>query len=243
MMNTPQTPSKAVLITGAAQRVGAGIALRFAKEGYDVALHYNASEAAAKKIQQEIQALGSACVLIRHDMRDIARIPEFLQNVKRQMPHCSALINNASIFERATFAETEEELFDRQMQVNFKAPVFLTQHFVRLFGKGCVINMLDSEITDTYGNHFAYLLAKKALAAFTEMAARQLGPHFRVNGICPGILLPSNELDINYINKLAPTLPMGQIASLDQVADAALFLCGSGVTGQLLYIDGGQHLL
>lgn len=233
----------AILITGAAQRVGAALALHFAKLGHDVALHYNRSEPAARKIQQEIHALGAECVLIRHDMHDIKGIPTFMAEVKRQMPHVTMLINNASIFERAKFMETDEALFDRQMEVNFKAPFFMTQAFARTFGKGCIINMIDSEIVHTQGSHFAYLLSKKTLAAFTEMAARELGPHIRVNAICPGILLPSNELDMSYIQQLKTRLPLGNIASLEQVAEAAHFLCSGVTTGQLIYADGGQHLL
>ena len=237
------TNPHAILITGAAQRVGAALALHFARHGHDVVLHYNHSEPAARKIQQEIEALGATCILVRHDMHDIKGIPGFLREVKRRMPHCTTLINNASIFERATFLETDEELFDRQMEVNYKAPVFMTQAFARVFGKGCIINMIDSDISRTQGSHFAYLLSKKALASFTEMAAHELGPQIRVNGICPGILLPSNELDIAYIQSIKDKLPLGHIASLDDVAETALWLCKGLTTGQFMYIDGGQHLL
>ncbi len=237
------TNEHAILITGAAQRVGASLALHFARHGHDVALHYNRSEPAARKIQQEIEALGAACILVRHDMHDIKGIPNFVSEVKRRMPHCTTLINNASIFERGKLMETDEAMFDRQMEVNFKAPFFMTQAFARIFGKGCVINMIDSEIVHTQGSHFAYLMSKKALAEFTEMAARELGPHIRVNGICPGILLPSNELDMAYIQQLKSRLPLGQIASLEQVAETAHWLCKGVTTGQLIYTDGGQHLL
>lgn len=237
------THPSAILITGAAQRVGAALALHFARHGHDVALHYNHSEQAARKIQQEIESLGATCILVRHDMHDIKGIPAFVQEVKKRMPHCAVLINNASIFERASFMETDEALFDRQMEVNFKAPFFMTQAFVKYFGKGCVINMLDTDIQAHPITHFGYMLAKKTLAEFTQMAARELGPHVRVNGICPGILLPSNELDHDYIQRLSPTLPLKAIATLEQVAKAALFLCSGVTTGQLIYTDGGQHLL
>lgn len=235
--------TQGILITGAAQRVGASLALAFAKTGHDVVLHYNHSEQAARKIQEEIESLGAACVLLRHDMHDIKGIPAFLHEVKKRLPHCSVLINNASIFERGTLMETTEDLFDRQMEVNFKAPFFMTQGFARLFTKGCIINMLDTDIVSTQGSHFAYLMAKKALAAFTEMAARELGPHIRVNAICPGILLPSNELDLDYIKKISPGLPMKKIATLEQIAETALWLCKGGTTGQFIFTDGGQHLL
>ncbi|NCY25814.1 MAG: SDR family oxidoreductase [Alphaproteobacteria bacterium] len=234
---------RAVLITGAAQRVGAAMALHFAQNGYDIALHYNLSQSAAGRIKKDIEQLGARCVLLRHDMQDIAGIANFMREVRAQMPYCTALVNNASVFDRASFQETDEAFLDRQFTVNFKAPFFLTQAFSREFTEGCVINMLDSEISGTQGSHFAYLLSKKALADFTAMAARQLGPYMRVNAICPGILLPSNELDAAYIDRLSGDLPQRRVGTLEEVVSAALWLAQSPVTGQFIYIDGGQQLL
>ena len=139
--------------------------------------------------------------------------------------------------------ETDETLFDRQFAVNLKAPFFLTQAFAKTFGKGCVINMLDTDIAQMQGSHFAYLLSKKALAEFTAMAARVLGPKIRVNGICPGALLQNAE-DKQFIEKLRPRLPLRRQAELEEVAQAVYFLCQDGpITGQLIFADGGQHLL
>lgn len=232
-----------VFITGAAKRVGAELSRHFARNGYDVGLHYHSSEAEAGALAAELTGLGAACHLFAADMQDIAGLPALMDRVKRALPHCAVLVNNASVFEPATFLQTDEVLFDRQLTVNLKAPFFLTQAFARSFGQGCVINLLDSEVEQNHGHHFAYLLSKKALAGFTEMAARQLGPQIRVNAVCPGILLPSNELDAAYIEKLSKTLPLRAIGSLEQVAQAALWLSGASVTGQMVYVDGGQHLL
>lgn len=233
----------AVLITGAAQRVGAAMALHFAAAGYDVALHYNQSHSAAMRIQKDIEQLGVRCTLIRHDMTDIAGIPAFMREVRNLVPRCTTLVNNASVFDRASFMETGEAFLDHQFTVNFKAPFFVTQAFAREFSEGSVINMLDTDIASTQGSHFAYLLSKKALAEFTAMAARQLGPDIRVNGICPGILLPSNELDAAYIEKISKTLPQRRVGTLEEVVSAALWLAQSSVTGQFIYVDGGQQLL
>lgn len=231
----------AVLITGAAQRVGAALALHFAQSGFDVGLHYHRSQAAALRIQKDIEQLGARCVLFRHDMQDIKGIPVFMREVRRQLPNASVLVNNASVFERARFMETDEAFFDHQMTVNFKAPFFLTQAYVSEYAEGVVINMLDADIGKSQGSHFAYLLSKKVFAEFTLMAAKQLAPSVRVHGICPGILMPSNELDVAYIEKLAPTLPQQRIGTLEEVADAALWLARTASTGQLIYVDGGMH--
>jgi pteridine reductase len=235
---------KAVLITGGARRVGAAFSLYFAERGYDVALHYNSSKAEAVKIQRAIDKIGRKCELFACDLQKTKALPAMMKQVQKAMPHCTALINNASIFERAGFLDTDEALFDRQLNVNFKAPFFLTQAFARSFKKGCVVNVLDTDIAQTQGSHFAYLLSKKALAAFTPMAARALGPDIRVNGVCPGAVLPSSQLDKNYMEKLPNALPLKRLARLEEVAAAALSLCeNEAITGQILYADSGQHLL
>ncbi len=234
---------RGVIITGGARRVGAALVRHFAANGYDVALHYHTSEAEAKKLQAELEKKGKNILLFSHDLFGISGIPSLINDIHQAMPHTSVLVNNASVFERATMMETDEALFDRQMDMNFKAPFFLTQAFAQAFGKGSVINMLDTSITRTEGSHFVYLLAKKALGEFTRMAARELGPDIRVNGVCPGIVLPSNELDENYMVRREKQLPLRKVASLEQVAAAARWLCEADVTGQTVFVDGGEHVL
>jgi NAD(P)-dependent dehydrogenase (short-subunit alcohol dehydrogenase family) len=236
--------SQAVIITGGAKRVGAALSRSFARRGFDILLHYHRSASDALLLKAEIEALGRACILLPQDLSDIQALPALIKKAHEAMPHCAALINNASVFEQAVFTETDEALLDHQFAANFKAPFFLTQAFAATFGKGCVINMLDTHITQTHGTHFAYLLSKKTLAEFTLMAARALGPAVRVNGVCPGILLPSNELDKSYMEELSPTLPLQKLGALQDVAEAAHWLCSAeGITGQLIFTDGGQHLL
>jgi len=234
----------AILITGAARRVGAALALYFARYGYDIALHYNSSKADATKLKIKIEKLGAQCTLFHQDLSDIEALPRFMQDVRTYVRNCTALINNASIFERAEFMDTDEALFDRQFAVNFKAPFFLTQAFATTFGKGCVIHMLDTYIQQNEGSHFAYLLSKKTLAEFTTMAARALGPEIRVNGICPTIMLPSEYYDEAYMKNKAQLLPLKRLPVAEEVAAAAYWLCESkAITGQLLFPDGGHHLL
>ena len=238
------TTRPGILITGGAKRVGAALSRHFAKHEYDIALHYNQSKAEADGVQKEIEALGAKCVLVEHDMRDIVGIPAFMERVKNAMPDCTALINNASVFERATLMDTDEALFDRQFDVNFKAPFFLTQSFAKTFGKGCVVNMLDTDISKTQGSHFAYLLSKKTLAEFTMMAARELGPDIRVNGVCPGYLLSASAADEAYEQKMETLIPMKSHPTLEDVANCAHWLMAQPyITGQLIFVDGGKHVL
>jgi pteridine reductase len=234
---------KAVLITGGARRIGAAISLYFAEQGYDVALHYHRSKDASK-IKKKIEVMGRKCELFPHDLHKISGIPALMNKVKKTMPHCVALINNASIFERAELMQTDEALLDRQFMVNLKAPFFMTQAFAKHFEKGAVINILDTNIVQTHGSHFAYLLSKKTLADFTVMAARALGPKIRVNGVCPGAILPASAKDKEYTEKLKSVIPLKNHPSPMEVAAAAAWLIEQKhITGQLIFVDGGQHVL
>lgn len=231
---------RAVIITGGAKRVGAALSRYFSAKGYDIALHYSTSKTEAEALHTE---LGN-CELFQHDLNDVADIPALMADIKSRMPHAVTLINNASIFNRKNFLETDEAFFDAQMTVNFKAPFFLTQAFAKSFGAGSVVNIIDTDIQKTGGSHFAYLLSKKALADFTQMAARDLGPKIRVNGVCPGIMLPSNELDEDYMKRLSQTLPLRATATVQQTVEATFMLAeNNALTGQLLFVDGGSSTL
>lgn len=234
----------AVIVTGGARRVGASIVRHFADNGYDIALHYNKSESEAKALQKDIEAMGVTCQLFQQDLSQISKLDGFIATIHKAMPHVSALINNASVFERAAFLETDEALFDRQFDANFKAPFFLTQSFARHVAKGSVINILDTEIVQTQGSHFAYLLSKKTLADFTIMGARALGPNIRVNAVCPGCPLPANEDDAKYVEKLKQVIPLQSHPEPKEIGEAALWLSNQKhITGQLIFVDGGKHVL
>lgn len=235
---------QAVFITGAARRVGAAMALYFAKHGFDIALHYHHSEKEAQSIKAQVEGQGAQCALFAHNLVDIGGIAGLVARVKKTMPHCVALVNNASIFERSEFMDTDEALFDRQFDVNFKAPFFLTQDFARVFGAGCVINILDTDIVEHQGSHFAYLLSKKTLAEFTLMAARSLGPSVRVNGVCPGCMLPSSENEVAYEEKMEALVPLKSHPGLEELSEAVRWLIAQKhITGQLIFVDGGKHVL
>lgn len=235
---------EAVLITGAARRVGRTIALFLAGKGYDIALHYHRSRAEAQAAQAEIAALGVRCELLSADLTDAARLPALMEEALHLFPQCRTLINNASLFDRAPLMESSVALAETQFRINFFAPAFLTQAFAARAGRGCVINLLDTAVADHAHSHFFYLLSKKALAGFTRMAAVELGPRIRVNGICPGIMLPSDMWGEEYMEKKSQRLPLRSLATPKNVADAAWWLMQSeAVTGQLLFIDGGEHLL
>lgn len=235
---------RAALITGGAKRIGAVLATSLAAEGYDIALHYHTSQKEAEAVQKDIEALGVACALFPHDLMDTAGLDALVLRVKETFSHLNTLINNASVFERATLLESDVALFDRQHTINLKAPIFLTQAFAKHIGTGCVINMIDSNIAHFGTSHFMYLLSKKSLAEFTRMSARALGANIRVNAICPGAVIPSNENDQEYETRLQAKLPLARLPNVEDICAAVSWLLTQpNITGQLIYTDSGQHLL
>lgn len=234
---------KAALITGAGKRLGKEMALALAGMGYDIALHYYSSEKHAKKTAEEIKSLGRKCEIFKADLSNTKRIKTLTALVFRAFPNCSLLINNASIFEDRDFMEVTEESFDREFALNFKAPFFLSQEFSRRKSAEIIVNMLDTRVSRIEPGHFVYNLSKKALRDFTLMAARALGPKIRVNGICPGPILPPPGRDSKYLRRISGNTPLGKPGHPDYVISALKYILdNSYVTGECLYVDGGQHL-
>ena len=245
-LSSPSFPRRreAILITGAGRRVGAQMVRRLAERGYDIALHYNTNKAGAEEAQKAAQKAGAACELFSYDLADRASYAALIDAVFKRFPACRHLVNNASIFEKRSFMETRPEDFDAQMTINFKAPFFITQDFVRHCKNAVIVNLLDTAVSSNEISNFTYLLSKKALMHFTFMAANALGPDVRVNAVCPGIVLPLNEHDEDYMRRLSEKLPLREVAKVDEVVDAVqLLLETSSLTGQMLFIDGGERLL
>lgn len=234
----------ALLITGAAKRVGKAIALHFAAKGYDIALHYNHAQAEAEVVARDIAALGVRCELLQADLADPGRYEPLIAGAYNLFPSLAALVNNASVFDAGQFMESDIAMYEREFRINTQAPIFLTQAFAKYVGEGAVVNMIDTKISHHKHSHFFYLLSKKTLAEFTKMAAMELAPRVRVNGVCPGFLLPGGGWGQDYQGRLEPNLPLKKIATLDEVAGAVYSLIeNKSITGQFLYVDGGEHLL
>jgi len=234
--------AKAVLITGAARRLGRATALYLAEKGYDIALHYYGSEEDAVSAKEAVEAFGQQCVLLKQDLRELAALPALITKAREVMPHLCVLVNNASTFRRISFADTTPESLEEDMALNFKAPFFLIQAFAAQVGQGSVVNMLDTAITGHYGAYFAYLLAKKNLAEFTYMAARELAPQLRVNAVCPGFVLPTEGDGAQHDPHHNKAMLLAQPTPGD-IAEAVYTLAeNKALTGQLLMINGGEHL-
>lgn len=235
---------KAALVTGAARRIGRALAIALAEAGYDIALHFHDSAADAKKTAKEIKKTGRKCKIYSANLSKEKETQGLFTKVLRDFPNLNVLIHNASIFKKANFLNTSSKLLDENFNLHVKTPFFLTQSFAQKCKTGHVITLLDSKICQNQSEYFAYLLSKKTLLEFTQMAALALAPHIRVNAIAPGVILPPAGQSDRDLKKLVQKVPLQKKGSPEAISKALLFLLENNyITGQCLFVDGGFHLL
>ena len=235
--------AKAALITGGAKRIGKTIALSLAGKGYDIAMHYRTSKRAAETTRASIEDMGVRCCLFEADLGNSKEVDGLIPDVFEAFPELSLLVNNASIFERAPLLKTTPDLFDRHIHINLRTPLFLSKAFALLCDEGHIINLLDTKIDSMQSVYCAYTLSKKALAQFTLLAAKELGPRIRVNGIAPGLIMPSFGMSQNEFERLGKKIPLRNTGHPDRIVQAVNYLLKNPfVTGEILYVDGGEHL-
>ncbi|QOW10362.1 SDR family oxidoreductase [Kaistella flava (ex Peng et al. 2021)] len=234
------------LVTGSAARIGKAVAIHLAKKGYNLVLHYNSSVDKAQKVKDEIQSLsnGVEVELLQINFLGSNNFDEIFEKLKKQNINIEVLVNCASDFIPSNFQELGSELLDKEMTINFKNPYLLTKAFARVFGKGNIINFIDTKAAKNSTVHLDYILSKKLLKDFTLISAVELAPNIRVNGIAPGLILPPEGKDESYLLNLAQNIPLKTIGNLDEILKAVQFILDSKFfTGQILYIDGGEHLV
>jgi len=231
---------KNAIVTGAAKRIGKALCQRLADEGYNIALHYNNSADDAKLLAD---SLPTKTYLIQADLaaNPTANIVEQAANHLGQI---DLLINNASAFNKCSFMDTNEQLYDAQHNIHVKAPFFLAQQMAKQANNSHIINLLDTNITKNKTTYFAYLLAKKSLANLADMLAVELGSKLRINNILPGATELSDNLDQDYLNNRVGQLPMQRYTSLNEICEAMIFLENNpNLTAQNIYLDGGEQVL
>lgn len=262
-MNLSSNPqalqNQAVLVTGAAKRLGREIALEFAVQGWDIAIHYGQSEVDAQATVAEIQKLGRKAVAFQADLASEAQINSLFEAVAAEFGNLGCLVNSASIFEydRAN-SETpfSGKSLQDHMQVNLVAPILLSQlMYQHQKGKATktskgnlptpsVIQLLDQKLINLNPDYLSYTLSKAALLTAVEILALDFAPHLRVIGLAPGITLTSGDQTESGFTKAHQMTPLGKSSTPSDIAKAAVFLASSNaITGTTLYVDGGQHLL
>ncbi len=246
----------AALITGGGHRLGRALALDFAAQGIAVAVHYNASRDAAEAVAEEARAAGVAAAAVGADLLDRAQTAQLVPAAAATLGRpLDVLVNNASIFEHDTIASATAQSWDRHVGSNLRAPFELTQAFAAQaprgardaagepVASGCVINMIDQRVRKLTPEFATYTIAKAGLWAFTRTAAQGLAPDIRVNAIGPGPTLRGGRQSEEHFRRQRAATVLGRGASPEEIVRAARFILESpGFTGQLLCIDGGQHL-
>ena len=243
----PDAMPRTALVTGGAARLGRAIALELARAGFDIALHYNTSAQAAEQTAAEIRASGRRAVLLPADLADEAMVTPLVAEATRQLGPVGVLVNNASVFMRDEWNDATRAGWDAHMEPNTRAPFVLMQEFARLLPKGAdgmVLNMLDERVWSLTPHFVSYTVSKAALWTLTQTMALALAPRqIRVNAIGPGPVLPTPRQTPEQFARQCASVPLGRVATPDEIARAALSLiCLPSVTGQMLALDGGQHM-
>ena len=247
-------------MTGAAKRLGREIAMQFARQGWDVAVHYGRSEFEASETVAQIQNLGCQAQAFQADLSQEAAVNELFKAVSQRFPDLYCLVNSASIFEydRANSANPlGSKMLQDHMQVNLTAPILLSQLMFqyqkskakKLDEQGevvlpSVIQLLDQKLINLNPDYLSYTLSKAALSTSVEVLALDFASHLRVVGLAPGISLLSGDQTVEGFRKAHQMTPLNKSSTPLDVAKAAIFLAeANAITGTTLYVDGGQHLL
>ncbi len=245
-MNEKVLNGKTILITGAAKRIGRLFALACARAGADIIIHYGHSEDDAIQVKDEVESLGQRGWILAADLGKVDDVTRFISQANEFSP-LYALVNSASIFELLSFNETTYEDWERHIAINLTAPFLLSQAFAKQIPEneqGRIINILDWRALRPAADHFPYTISKAALAALTKSMAVALTPRITVNGLALGAILPPVD-NPSASEKIIESVPAKRWSEAGEVEDALLFLLTGPayITGEIIHVDGGRHLV
>lgn len=234
--------SRTALVTGGAKRLGAAIVRMLAARHWQVVIHYGQSREAAEALAAELGG-----VAVQADLADTASVGTLLARARQTAGEpITALVNSASAFEFDTPGRLDPALAARLYAINCTAPVLLAEALAGQPGlaEGAVVNLLDQKLANPNPDFFSYSCSKFALAGATEMLAQALGPRIRVNAVAPGLTLPSGDQTVEQFERVASANLLQRPVGAEAVADGVAWLLDArSVTGQTLYVDGGQRFV
>lgn len=240
---------KTALITGAARRIGAGLARRLHQEGWRVILHYRSSQTQAQALAAELNGLReNSAALLQGDLLDIANLPALAARAMTCFGRIDALINNASGFYATPLGDISEQNWQELIGSNLQAPLFLAQALAPelIRNRGAIVSLADIHAERPMAGHIVYSIAKAGVVAMTRSLARELAPDVRVNAVAPGAnLWPETEDSINLPERerILTSIPLQKNGSPDDIAGAVAYLLGAPyVTGVILPVDGGRSV-
>ena len=239
--------SDVILITGAARRVGAGLARIVARDGSRVAVHCRGHREEAEAVVADIRAAGGQAEVFQADLTDPASRIALIAGVVAAFGRLDVLVNNASTFDYDTFDTLTEAGWQTHVQANLTAPIMLTRAFADALGsegRGVVVNILDQKVLAPNPDYFSYTAGKVGLAGLTETLALALAPRVRVMGIAPGLILPSGDQTQAEFERAWADTPLGHGATVDDLARTLIYILRTpSLTGRILTVDGGESLI
>ncbi len=245
--------ARVVLVTGGARRIGRELAVGFAAHGWDVAVHFGESQAAAGEVIAQIEALGRRAVALHADLADEAAVAQLVPACTAALGRPACVLNNASRFEEDSAQDVGYEKLLQLMAINVGAPLVLARTLYEATPddaatdeslRTCVINVLDQKLYNMNPDYLSYTLTKAALANATVALAQALAPKVRVVGLAPGLTLQSGDQTPEGFEAAHKVTPLKRASRPGDLVEAALYLASaSGVTGTTLVVDGGQHLV
>lgn len=236
--------NRVALVTGSAKRLGRAIAVRLAREGADLVIHYRTSEAEACEAVAEIERLGRRAIALRADLTSVAEIQGMFRQIGERLGRLDILVNSAANFLHTEFGSTTEQTWDQSLDTNLKAPFFCAQAAAPLLEQtsGVIINLADIGGLLGWPGYIPHCVSKAGVIMLTRCLAKELAPKVRVNAIAPGtITMPGDPLEweADYVRRA----PLQRTGTPDDVGDAVMYLVkASFVTGHVLVLDGGRTL-
>ena len=237
---------RSALVTGGARRIGRAIALTLAAHGWDVAVHYGTSRDDAETLAGEIRRRDRRATAVAADLTRETEVATLVSRAAAAVGPLSVLVNNASAFDRDDALNVTRASWDRHLETNLRAPFVLMQEFARQLpdgAEGSVVNILDERVWNLTPYFTSYTVSKAALWTLTQTMALALAPRIRVNGIGPGPTLPSPRQSDAQFRQQVELLPLRRGTTPDEIARTVMFILESpSMTGQMIALDGGQHL-
>ena len=238
--------NRTALVTGAARRLGRIIALDLAARGWRIGVHYRSSATQAAALVAEIERNGGRAAALAADLDRLDALPELIAACATALGAPTCLINNAARFERDTLDTLDGATWQAQLDVNLRAPIFLTKAFARAVPDGMegnVINVLDQKVLRLNPDYFSYTIAKTALWSATQTMAQALAPKIRVNAVAPGPVLKHEGQSQSAFKRECGATLLRRAVGAGDVACAVRFLLETpSITGQIIALDSGQHL-
>lgn len=242
----PDRLPRTALVTGAGKRIGRAIALSLGRAGFSVAIHYRSSPAEAESLAEELRMLGAETILLQADLAQEAEVAGLVGGAVEALGSLGLLVNNASTFEMDRIETVTRESWDYHIEPNLRAPFLLIQDFAKQLpaeAEGLVVNLLDQRVWNLTPYFVSYSVAKSGLWTLTRTMALALAPRIRVNAIGPGPTLPSVHQTDAQFERQRRAMPLQRGTTPEEIAMAVRFLLAArAMTGQMLALDGGQHL-